>query len=110
MLVVLAWDAGRRHIEIARKVQCHCSVQYTAYSCDAVGAGGPDPVQHLVNRVGEGEDVVSRLPIGVLVGGAETRHPERRPVSERSTKVRRRGACMNSRLEGVNDPDRIVTK
>jgi hypothetical protein len=33
-----------------------------------------------VDRVGESEDVVRRLPVGVLVGAAETRHPERRPA------------------------------
>ena len=38
----------------------------------------PIRVEHLVDRVGVGEDVVRRLPVGVLVGIAEARHPERR--------------------------------
>ena len=66
--------------------------------------------EHLVDRVGVGEDVVRRLPIGVLVGIAETRHPERRRVSERSAKVGRRRAGADRRLERVNDPHRIVTE
>ena len=38
-------------------------------------------------RVGVGEDVVRRLPVGVLIGIAEARHPKRRRVSERAPKV-----------------------
>ena len=111
LLAALARDAGRRHIEIASKVERHRSVQYAAHGRDVtVDVGGPDPLEHLVDRVGVGEDVVRRLPVGVLVGIAEARHPERRRVSERSAKVSRSGACADRRLERVNDPGRIVTE
>jgi hypothetical protein len=68
---------------------------------------GPDAPEHLIDRVGIGEDVVRRLPVGVLVGIAEARDPERCPVSERSAKVRGRGACADRRLERVDDLYRI---
>ena len=81
LLAALARDARRRHIEIASKVERHRSVQYAAHGRDVtVGVGGPDPLEHLVDRVGVGEDVVRRFPIGVLVGIAEARHPQRRPI------------------------------
>ena len=63
-----------------------------------------------MHRVGVGEDVVRRLPVGVLVGIAETRHPERRPVGERSAEIDRSSAGSDRRLERVNDPGRIVTE
>ncbi len=63
-----------------------------------------------MDRVGVSEDVVCCLPIGVLVGIAEARHPERRSIGERSTKVGRSGACADRRVERVKDPDRIITK
>ena len=53
-------------------------------------AASSDPPEHLAERVGVGEDVVRRLPVGVLVGVAEARHPKRRPVSERSAKISRK--------------------
>jgi hypothetical protein len=45
------------------------------------------PRQHPVDGVGIGEDVMGRLPVGVLVGSAEARHPERRRVGERATEI-----------------------
>ena len=43
-----------------------------------------------MQRVGIAEDVMRRLPIGMLVGGAEPRHPERRRVGQRRAEVGRR--------------------
>jgi len=37
--------------------------------------------EHLVQRVGVGEEVVRRLPVRVLVGITEVRYPQRRPAS-----------------------------
>jgi hypothetical protein len=86
-------------------------VQYAAHGrAVTVGTGGPDPLEHLVDRIGVGEDVVRRFPIGVLIGIAEARHAERRRVGERSAKVGRRRACADRRLERVNDARRIVTE
>ena len=76
MLATLARDAGRRHIEIASKIERHRSVQNAAHGRDVfVGVSSPDPLEHLVKRVGVGEDVVGCLPIGVLVGIAKPRNP-----------------------------------
>jgi len=93
LLAALAREAGRRHIEIASKIERHRSVQYAAHGREVtIGVGVPDPLEHLVDRVGVGEDVVRGLPVGVFVGIAEARYPERPAVSERSAKVRRSGA------------------
>src|SRR5439155_10392035 len=70
----------------------------------------PDSRQHLVDCVGEGEDVMRRLPVGVLVGIAEARHPERCRVREGLAKVSRSGPGADRLLERVNDPGWIVTE
>src|SRR6516164_3045365 len=50
LLTAVAWDARRRHIEIASKVERHRSVQYAADSRDmSVDVGSPDARQHLVD-------------------------------------------------------------
>ena len=111
LLAVLARNSRRRHIEIASEIESHRSMQDGAHGRDvAIGLSSPDPLEHLVDRIGIGEDVVRRLPVGVLIGIAEARHPERRPVSQRSTKVTRGGACPDRCLESINDPDWIVTE
>ena len=69
----------------------------------ALRDGGSDPLEHPVERVRVGEDVVRRLPVAVLVGVAEARDPERRAVSERAAKVRRSGAAANRRPDRVDD-------
>jgi hypothetical protein len=85
--------------------------QYTAHGRDAlVSVSSPDPPEHLVKRVGVGEDVVRRLPIGVLIGIAEARYPKRRRVGERSAKVNRSGAGADRRLKPVDDPDWVITE
>jgi hypothetical protein len=39
-------------------------VQYAARDRNmTISVGGPDPLEHLVDRVGVGEDVMSRLPV-----------------------------------------------
>ena len=51
-----------------------------------------------------------RLPVGVLVGIAEARHPERCRVREGSAKVSKSGTGADRLVERVNNPDRIVTE
>ena len=51
-----------------------------------------------------------RLPVGVLVGIAEARHPERCRVREGLAKVSRGRTGADRLLERVNDPGRIVTE
>jgi hypothetical protein len=75
-----------------------------------IDRGGPDPPEHLAKRVGVGEDMVRRLPVGVLVGVAEPSHPKRRRVSERPAKISGSGARADRRLDRVNDPGRIVAE
>src|SRR5690348_711959 len=61
LLAAVAWDARRRHIEIASKVERHRSMQYAADGRDgSVDVGSPDPRQYLVHGVGVGEDVMRR--------------------------------------------------
>ena len=60
--------------------------------------------------VGVSEDVVRALPIGMFVGIAEARHPERCRVREGLAKVSRSGTGADRHLERVNDPGRIVTE
>ena len=111
LLTAVARDARRRHIEIASKVERDRSVQYAADSRDVrVGAGSAHPRQHLVDGVGVGENVMRRLPVGVLVGIAEARHPERCRVRQGLAKVSRSRTGADRLLERVNDPGRIVTE
>ena len=60
--------------------------------------------------VSVGEGVVSRLPVGVLIGVAEARHPKRGRVSERAPEVGGSRAGADRRLERVNNLGRIVTE
>src|SRR5262245_33094480 len=53
LLAALARDERRRHIEIASKIERHRAVQYAAHGrAVTVGTGGPDPLEHLVDRIG----------------------------------------------------------
>ncbi len=52
-------------------------MQQASRGREVIDGGGPDPPEHLAKRVGVGEDVVRRLPVGVFIGVAEPRHPER---------------------------------
>ena len=76
----------------------------------SVDVGSPDARQHLVDCVGVGEDVVRCLPVGVLVGIAEARHPERCRVREGLAKVSRSGTGADRLLERLNDSGGIVTE
>ena len=63
-----------------------------------------------MDGVGIGEDVMGRLPVGVLVGAAEARHPERRRVGEGAAEVGGRGPGSDRRLERIHDRNRIVAE
>ena len=72
----------------------------------ASGGRGSDPLQHLVKRIGVSEDVVRRLPVGVLVGVAEARDPKRRAAGERPPEVCRSGAPTASTIASGSSPSR----
>ena len=111
LLVALAWNAGRRDIEVACEIESHRAVQDTPNGGDVATRGrASDPLEHPVERVGVGEDVMRRLPVGVLVGVAEAGHPKSRPVSERSAEVCRNGALTDCSLDRVDDPGRIIAQ
>ena len=68
----IARDSGRRYVEITCEVECHRAVQDAAHGLElTVPVGTLDPLEHPVDGVGVGEDVMGRLPVGVLVGTAE---------------------------------------
>ena len=111
LIVVLARDAGRRDIQITRKVERHGAVHDGPHGRNVtVDARGPDPLEHLVERIGMGEDMVRRLPVRVLVGIAEASHAQRRCISEGLSQVGRSGARADRRLQRIDDPRRIVSK
>ena len=86
-------------------------MQNAAHGRDVlVSVSSPDPLEHLVKGIGVGEDVVRRLPIGVLIGIAEARYPKRRRVGKRLAKVGGSRACADRRLERVDDLDWIVAE
>jgi hypothetical protein len=76
----------------------------------AIRGRGSDPLEHPVERIGVGEDVVRSLPVAVFIRIAEARDPEGRGISKRSAKVRRSGAGEACRLERVNDIPRIIAE
>ena len=92
-LPTLAWNTGRRHIEVASEIEGHRTVQHSPCRRQVIDRGDPDPAEHLAERVGVGEDVVRLLPVGALVGVAEARHPERRPDREPPAERSFRQAC-----------------
>jgi hypothetical protein len=103
-LAVVTRNAGRRHIGKAGQIESNRPVQDAA-DCRAVAlrGGGSDPLEHPVERVGVGKNVVRSLPVVVFVGVAEACDPKRRALSERPAEVRRGGAREHCRLESVND-------
>ena len=68
------------------------------------------PLQRLVNGVGVGEDVKGRLPVGMLVRGAETRNAQRRRVGQRAAEIGRGRPRPDRRLERRQDGVRIIAK
>src|SRR5262249_58852281 len=86
-------------------------MQNAAHGRDVlIGVSSLDPLEHVVKRVGIGEDVVRGLPVRVLVGIAEARYPKRRRVSKRSAEANRSGAGADRRLKRVDDPDWVITE
>jgi hypothetical protein len=74
-------------------------VEKAAYGFDRLtGAGclATDPLERLVDGVRVGEHVVRGFPVRMPVGSAETRHPERRRISECLPEVGGRGAQINA--------------
>src|SRR6516162_1460804 len=65
LLVALTRKTSRRHVKIASKIERHRAVQNAAHGRDVIVAtGDPDPLKHLVDRVGIGKygDARSRNP------------------------------------------------
>jgi len=54
--------------------------------------------------------MVGGFPVRMLVGGAETRHPERRCISECSTEVGGGGPIARCHCEGIDDFGRIIAE
>ena len=80
LLATLTGDAARRHIEVAREVERHRAVQDAAHGVMTIGS--PDPLEHLIDGIGIGEDVMCGFPIAVLIGISKTNNPECCRVSE----------------------------
>ena len=68
------------------------------------------PLQRLVDGVGVGEDVKGRLPVGMLVRGAETRHAQRCRVGQRAAEIGRGRPRQDRRLERRQDRVGIVAE
>ena len=107
-LAVFAGQRGWRHIQVSGEIERHRPVEETAYGFRRVGRPAADALERLVDGVCVGEDVVGGFPVRMLVGGAETRHPERRRISECSTEVGGRGPVPRCRCERIDDRGRIV--
>jgi hypothetical protein len=63
-----------------------------------------------VDGIGIGENVVGRLPIGVLIGAPEACQPERRRVGEGTAKIGSSSAPQDRRLEGTHDRHRVIAE
>ena len=81
-LPTLAWNTGRRHVEVASKIEGHRTVQHGPRRPQVIDGGDPDPPQHLAERVGVSEDVVRGLPVGVSLGCRSA--PPSAPLGERA--------------------------
>src|SRR5271165_2306778 len=51
-LPALAWNTGRRHIEVASEIEGHRTVQHSPCRRQVIDGGDPDPPEHLAERVG----------------------------------------------------------
>jgi hypothetical protein len=85
-------------------------VEEATHGFDRASRFAVNPLQRLVDGVRIGEDVVGGLPIGVLVGGAKARYPERCRISECSTNIGGRGPVPCCGDECIYDFDRIVAE
>jgi hypothetical protein len=61
-----------------------------------------------VESIRKSENVVGRLPVGVLVGGPEPRQPERRRIGEGTGEVGRSSARPDRRLKGIHDGHGVI--
>ena len=110
-VAVLAGQRRRRHVQVTREMERHGTVQQAARGFDRlvrIGCGAADPLERLMQRIGIGEDVVRSLPVGMLVGGAETRHPERRRIGECLAEVGGGSPGARRGLQRIDDCGRFV--
>ena len=56
-----------------------------------------------MNGIAVAEDVMGRLPVGVLVGRPELRHPACCRIRQGARQVDRRGSSPDGGLEGLQD-------
>jgi hypothetical protein len=99
------------HIEVAGEVDRHRPMKHATGRVDPVILldiirGGS--FQRLVNGVGVGEEVEGRLPVGMLVRGAETSNAQRRRVGQRAAEIGRGCPHPDRRLERRQDRVRII--
>jgi hypothetical protein len=109
----LAWEPRRRHVEVAGEIDRHRPVEHPPHRVDRTGVPAllrPDPFQRLVNGVGIGEGMEGRFPVGMLVGGAETRDAERGHIREGAAEIGGGCARDNRRLERLHDRPCIIAK
>src|SRR4051812_40305694 len=86
-LAIFSGQSRWRHVEVAGEVDRHRPVKHPAPCPDPAILRvlvGSDPLQALMNGVGIGEDTKSRLPVGMLIGGAETGYAQCRRIGERT--------------------------
>src|SRR3984893_13480916 len=109
-LAAFAGQRGWGHIQVSGEIERHCAVEETAYGFRRVGRSAADALERLVNGVCVSEDVVGGFPVRMLVGGAETRYPERRRISECSTEIGGSGPIARCHCEGIDDFGRIIAE
>ena len=112
-VIALARQWCRRHIQIASEIERHGAVEEAAhgfYRATSFGRPAADPLEHLVDRVRIGEDVVGSFPVGMLVGGAKAGDPERCRIGQCPAEIGRRRTGLCRGLERVDDRDRIVSE
>ena len=110
-VAVLAGQRRRRHVQVTREMERHGTVQQAARGFDRlvrIGCGAADPLERLMQRIGIGEDVMRSLPVGMLIGGAETRHPERRRIGECLAEVGWGSPGARRGLQRIDDCGRFV--
>jgi len=101
------------NVQVSSEIKRHSPMQETAHGFDRSSRDGrlaADPLEGLVNGVCIGEDVVSSLPVGVLIGGAEARNPECCRIGKRPTEIAGRGPSLRCGFERIDDRTGIVGK
>ena len=102
-----------RHIQVTGQIDRHGAMENASGVLTSIvwqSATCRNPLQDLVNGIAVGEDVMRCLPVGVLVGRPELRHPARRRIRQRARQIHRRGSSPHSRLEGLQDCVGVVAK